>query len=94
MNTCHCHGCQIGNDCIGANSLFWSMDRDPASIAQERELDHAEALAENVAHDLAMTKAQPLTADLLVAYADRPATMPRTLRNRLAFQRSLCRPPA
>jgi hypothetical protein len=55
-------------------------------LAQVIESDHAEALAENAAHDAAMTKAQELTPDTLARFSDVPA-MPRSLANRLAARR-------
>ncbi len=47
-----------------------------------RERDHAEALAENAAHDAAMAKAQELTPEL-VQFLARPAgasTLPQRIR--------------
>ena len=46
-------------------------------------LDHAEALQENVEHDLATAAAQVLTPEYLARYADTPRSMPLGLRNRM-----------
>jgi hypothetical protein len=54
------------------------------------EPDHAEALAEDMAHDAAMEKAQELTPEVLCRYADhQQGRMPQTLRNRISAARRL-----
>jgi hypothetical protein len=53
------------------------------------ESDHAEALAENIAHDAAMTMAITLPAELLPLLGARARQMPRTLRNRIDFARHM-----
>jgi hypothetical protein len=57
------------------------------------ELAHAEALAENAAHDAAMQNAQNLTPELL-AYLTRPADTARRLPQQLRSRsRRQCVPP-
>lgn len=56
-------------------------------LHQLREADHAEALAENEAHDAAAAMAQELTVDMLTRYADVRPAMPQRLRTQLAHRR-------
>jgi hypothetical protein len=53
------------------------------------EQAHAEALAENIAHDAAMTMAVTLPAELLPLLGARARQMPRSLRNRIDFARHM-----
>jgi hypothetical protein len=62
---------------------------DALFSSAELEQAHAEALEEDAAHDAAAATALELTVETLRRFADRPRTMPRTLRNRLNHQRTM-----
>jgi hypothetical protein len=70
---------------------FKSAPRDEvtALFAVDVERAHAEALAENIAHDAAMTMAVTLPAELLPLLGARARQMPRTLRNRIDHARHM-----
>lgn len=76
MNKCSHRICRTTAPCRYGN---------PDAPERDHGMDqaHAEALAENEAHDAAAAVAQPLTVEYLTRYADPIPPMPRRLRNQL-----------